>query len=72
MINSKSLDGLIKIADELIDNYNDFKAVYLDANKRKGKVDLNKFSFALANFDFNLDRINSIIDFLQADNGKLK
>ena len=37
LVKSKSLDGLIKIADELIDNYNDFKAVYLDSNNGKLK-----------------------------------
>lgn len=70
--NSKLLDDLIKIADELRDDYEDFKTVYFDADKHKGEVDLVKFSYALAKLDFDLDCLGSIIDHLQANDAKVQ
>ena len=71
MTNSEPLDDLIKIEDELRDDYEDFKTVYFDADKHKGEVDLVKFSYALAKLDFDLDILGNIIDRLQA-NDKVK
>ena len=65
MTNSKSLDDLIKIADELRDDYDEFKTVYFDADKHKGDVDLVNFSYALAKFDFDLDILGNLIERLE-------
>lgn len=72
MTNSKPLDDLIKIEDELRDICDDFRFIYRDADKHNGEVDLVKFSYALAKFDFNLDILGNLIDQLQAHSGKLK
>ena len=64
-------DDLIKIEDELRDNYEEFRDIYIDADHHKGEVDLVKFSYALAKLDFDLDILGNIIDQLQA-NTKLK
>ena len=69
MTNSEPLTGLIKIEDELRDDYDEFKTVYFDADKHKGDVDLVKFSYALAKFDFDLDILGNLIDQLHAKGG---
>ena len=70
MTNSKPLDDLIKIEDELRDTYEEFRDIYLDANKHKGEVDLVKFSYALAKLDFDLDILSNLIDQIQAQEDK--
>lgn len=70
MTNSKPLDDLIKIEDDLRDNFDDFRFIYLDANKQRGRVSIVKFSDALARFDFNLDRLQNLIDRLSVNREK--
>lgn len=63
---SKPLADLIKIEDELRDDYEDFRFIYLDAMKQRGLVPIVKFSDALAKLDFDLDCLESIIDRLES------
>lgn len=67
--NSKPLADLIKIEDELRDTYEEFRDIYLDADKHNGNVDLVKFSYALAKLDFDLDILSNLIDQLHAKGG---
>lgn len=66
MTKSKPLADFIKIADELRDGYEGFKNLYIDVDKHNGEVELVKFSYALAKFDFDLDCLESIIDRLES------
>ena len=72
MTKSKPLDDLIKIEDELRDDFKDFKTVYFDADKHKGEVDLVKFSYALAKLDFDLDILSNLIDQLQTNTANVE